>query len=182
MGNVRYSNTATSSHRTEPSRFCNAVLSANLEELVQRTREGRVCVWKGIMAWEASNNQSCKLQEEEAVDIWTLFTHRNISYDLLQGTLEGRRRRERSGNMWLLLSCPLHNVLPLAGAFLCPLCHCGQVVSRRNLHASSSRRQRGGGPSSVAPRSHNPPTGRRRDSPISSYVAEQHQRLNTTVR
>ena len=28
----------------------------------------------------------------------------------------------------------------------------------------------GGGPSSVAPRSHNPPTGRRRDSPISSSL------------
>ena len=31
---------------------------------------------------------------------------------------------------WLLLSYPSHNVLPLAGACLCPLCHCGQVVSR----------------------------------------------------
>ena len=133
MGNVRYSNTATSSHRTQPSRFCNAVLSANLDELVQRTREGRVCVWKGIIAWEASNNQSCKLQEEEAVDICTLFTHRNISYDLLQGTLDGRRRRERSGHMWLLLSCPLHNVLPLAGACICQLCHYDQVVSRTGL-------------------------------------------------
>ena len=30
----------------------------------------------------------------------------------------------------LLLSCPSHNVLPLAGACLCPLCHCGQVISR----------------------------------------------------
>ena len=33
----------------------------------------------------------------------------------------------------LLLSCPSHNVLPLAGACLCPLCHCGQVVSRAGL-------------------------------------------------
>ena len=30
--------------------------------------------------------------------------------------------------------------------------------------------RRGGGPSSVAPRSHNPPTGRHRDSPISSSL------------
>ena len=30
--------------------------------------------------------------------------------------------------------------------------------------------RRGGGPSSVAPRSRNPPTGRRRDSPISSSL------------
>ena len=28
----------------------------------------------------------------------------------------------------LLLSCPSHNFLPLAGASLCPLCHCVQVV------------------------------------------------------
>ena len=33
----------------------------------------------------------------------------------------------------LLLSCPSHNVLPLAGACLCPLSHCGQVVSRAGL-------------------------------------------------
>ena len=30
----------------------------------------------------------------------------------------------------LLLSCPSHNFLPVAGACLCPLCHSGQVVSR----------------------------------------------------
>ena len=35
--------------------------------------------------------------------------------------------------MEALLSCPSHNVLPLAGACLCPLCHCGQVVSRTGL-------------------------------------------------
>ena len=33
----------------------------------------------------------------------------------------------------LLLSCPSHDVLPLASACLCPLCHCGQVVSRTRL-------------------------------------------------
>ena len=32
-----------------------------------------------------------------------------------------------------LLSCPSDNCLPLAGACLCPLCHCGQVVSRTGL-------------------------------------------------
>ena len=36
-------------------------------------------------------------------------------------------------DLLLLLSCPSHNVLPLAGACLCPLCHCGQVVSRAGL-------------------------------------------------
>ena len=33
----------------------------------------------------------------------------------------------------LLLSCPLHNVLPLVGACLCPPCHCGQVISHTGL-------------------------------------------------
>ena len=33
----------------------------------------------------------------------------------------------------LLLSCPSHNCFPLAGACHCPLCHCGQVVSRAGL-------------------------------------------------
>ena len=33
----------------------------------------------------------------------------------------------------LLLSCPSHNFSPLAGAFPCPFCHCGQVVSRAGL-------------------------------------------------
>ena len=33
----------------------------------------------------------------------------------------------------LLLSCPSHNLFPLAGACLCPLCNCGQVVSRTGL-------------------------------------------------
>ena len=33
----------------------------------------------------------------------------------------------------LLLWCPSHNFLPLAGACICPLCHCGQVVSRTGL-------------------------------------------------
>ena len=42
------------------------------------------------------------------------------------------------GRLLLLMSCPSHNVLPLAGACLCPLCHCGKVVSRK---ASSSRWQ-----------------------------------------
>ena len=32
-----------------------------------------------------------------------------------------------------LLSCPSHNFLPLAGASLCTLCHCGQVISRAGL-------------------------------------------------
>ena len=35
--------------------------------------------------------------------------------------------------MNLLLSCPSHNFLPLVGAYLCPLCHCGQVVIRAGL-------------------------------------------------
>ena len=38
----------------------------------------------------------------------------------------------------LLLSCPSHNVLPLAGACLCPLCHCGQVVSRTGVEIAPS--------------------------------------------
>ena len=38
----------------------------------------------------------------------------------------------------LILSCPSHNVLPLAGACLCPLCHCGQVVSRTGLDLNGS--------------------------------------------
>ena len=42
------------------------------------------------------------------------------------------------GRLLLLMSCPSHNVLPLAGACLCPLCYCGEVVSRK---ASSSRWQ-----------------------------------------
>ena len=33
----------------------------------------------------------------------------------------------------LLLSCPSHNFLPLAGVCLCPLCHCGQVISRAGI-------------------------------------------------
>ena len=37
------------------------------------------------------------------------------------------------GNVLLLLSYPSHNFLPLAGACLRPLCHCGQVVSRTYL-------------------------------------------------
>ena len=43
------------------------------------------------------------------------------------------RGRERERADLLLLSCPSHNVLPVAGAFLCPLCHCGQVVNRTGL-------------------------------------------------
>ena len=67
----------------------------------------------------------------------------------------------------LLLSCPSHNFFPLAGACLCPLCHYGQFVSRTPRLAGD---RRGGGPSYVAPRSPNHPTGRRRDNPISSSL------------
>ena len=42
------------------------------------------------------------------------------------------------GRLLPLMLCPSHNVLPLAGACLCPICHCGRVVSRK---ASSSRWQ-----------------------------------------
>ena len=55
------------------------------------------------------------------------------------------------GQLVLLLSCPSHNCVPLAGECHCPLCHCGQVVSRLVDDMI------GGGPSSVAPRSRNPP-------------------------
>ena len=43
---------------------------------------------------------------------------------------EGEGVREGRWEGGLLLSCPSHNVLPLAGACHCPLCHSGQVVSR----------------------------------------------------
>ena len=33
----------------------------------------------------------------------------------------------------LLISCHSNNFVPLAGTCLCPLCHCGQVVSRAGL-------------------------------------------------
>ena len=39
----------------------------------------------------------------------------------------------RSALTRLFLSGPSHNFLPLAGACLFPLCHCGQVVSRAGL-------------------------------------------------
>ena len=38
-----------------------------------------------------------------------------------------------AGMYLLLLLCPSHNFRPLAGACLCPLCHCDQVVSRTGL-------------------------------------------------
>ena len=44
------------------------------------------------------------------------------------------------------------------------------VARSSAVQASSSRRQRGGGPSYVAPRSRNPPIERRRDSPIFSSL------------
>ena len=43
----------------------------------------------------------------------------------------------------LLLSCPSHNVLPLAGACLCPLCEGGSRIADlesgrvRDVHAST---------------------------------------------
>ena len=66
----------------------------------------------------------------------------------------------------LLLSYPSHNVLQLAGACLCPLCHCGRQPYMPRLVGG----RRGGGQSYVAPRSRSPPTGRRRDSLISSSL------------
>ena len=39
----------------------------------------------------------------------------------------------------LLLSCPSHHFFPLAGACHCPLCHCGQVVSRAKLKWNTNR-------------------------------------------
>ena len=62
----------------------------------------------------------------------------------------------------------LHTNFPTC---LCPLCHCGQVVAYRPRLVDG---RRGGGPSSVATRSRNPPTGRRRDSPISSSLFSPH--------
>ena len=44
------------------------------------------------------------------------------------------------------------------------------VARSSAVQASSSRRQERSGPSSVAPHSRNPPTGRHRDSPISSSL------------
>ena len=64
----------------------------------------------------------------------------------LVGEWKGQRYRENAARQGivcnlrrnlhqdlLLLSCPSHNVLPLAGACLCPLCHCGHIVSRTGL-------------------------------------------------
>ena len=52
----------------------------------------------------------------------TLFTdghHLNIAY--------------HQYSKQILLWCPSYKFLPLAGTCLCPLCHCGQVVSRAGL-------------------------------------------------
>ena len=51
-----------------------------------------------------------------------------------------------------------------------PLPRSVTVARSSAVQASSSRRQERRGPSSVAPRSRNPPTGRRRDSHISSSL------------
>ena len=67
----------------------------------------------------------------------------------------------------LLLSCPSHIFptcwrMPLPALSLWP----GRKPCRPRLVGDT----RGGGPSPVAPRCRNPPTGRRRDSPISSSL------------
>ena len=58
--------------------------------------------------------------------------------DLLHASLDGElfwqnRSEAHHASGVILLTCPSHNVLPLAGACLCPLCHCGQVVIRTGI-------------------------------------------------
>ena len=66
----------------------------------------------------------------------------------------------------ILLSCPSHNFSHLRAHAFARSVTVGRQPCR--LRLVDGRRE--GGPSSVAPRSHNPPTGRRRDSPISSSL------------
>ena len=64
------------------------------------------------------------------------LVERNIPYEVMKknnvhlfNTPHQRQKTKTS----LLLSCLSHNIFPFAGACLCPLCHCGQVVSRAGL-------------------------------------------------
>ena len=75
----------------------------------------------------------------------------------------------------LLISCPSHNVLPTCGRR--PLPSLSLWPGRQPYRPRLVGGRRGGGPSSVAPRSRNPPTGHRRDSPISSLLFSHGQPL-----